>query len=105
MKEALPISELEELSLSGLLPERLVVCVRARVRARVGWCIVVAAALEGIASSLHSSRKSGGSGGKNEWKLIGICCVLGIICSLLWTGVFCSGRCVPFQESTAQGVE
>lgn len=29
MKEALPISELEELSLSGLLPERLVVCVCA----------------------------------------------------------------------------
>lgn len=74
MKEALSISELEERSLSGLLPERLVVCVCARVRVGVGWCIVVAAALEGIASSLHSSRKSGGSGEKKrveiDWRML-----------------------------------
>lgn len=56
--------------------------------AHVGWCIVVAAALAQIASLLHCSRKSGVSRGKNEWKLNGICCILGIICGLSWTGVF-----------------
>ena len=35
--------------------EGVCVCVRMHKRAHVGWCIVVAAALAGIASSLHRS--------------------------------------------------
>lgn len=80
------------------------------------WCVCVCACACGVVYSCGSSirgdsiliaqqLKEWREWGKNEWKLIGICCILGIICSLLWTGVFCSGRCVPFQESTAQGVE
>lgn len=68
MREALFIGKLEEPGLNGLLPGWLEVvcvcgsvCMRAHVHVhvRVGWCIVVAAALAGIASSMHSSGRSG----------------------------------------------
>lgn len=73
------IGKLEELSLSGLPLELVVV---------VGGCTVVAAALTGIASSLHSSRRQW-----REWKETdgnygrqrgssGRHCILSIICKI-----------------------
>lgn len=72
------------------------VCVCVHARACVGWCIVVAAALAGIASSLHSSRRSGE---KNGWKLIVLvaCDASWVLFSaseesVLWMGVFSQGE-------------
>lgn len=56
------IGKLEELSLSGL-PLELELEVAVAVVVVVGGCTVVAAALTGIASSLHSSRRQW-----REWK-------------------------------------
>lgn len=117
MREALSIRGLEELRLSGLLPERLAVvcvcvceCVCARACAHVGWCIVVAAALAGIASSLHSGRRSGGEWGKKkrveiDWHMLHPGYYFQSF-FFFWTGVFLQREVCAVQRkySTGSGI-
>lgn len=111
------ISKLEELSLSGLPLELAVVVLLVG-----GGCTVVAAALTGIASSLHSSRRqwrewkeTAGNCGRQKGVVAGVASWVVFVIpeeGVLWTGVnfanrgsYGRRRVMLRDRSTAQGVE